>query len=500
MTTGDPANGVRSTQPGVPGADQSTAPTAAESPAAPHGSSASPAGSGFGSGPSPAATGGYPSGHGPANGGYAPAQNSGGYGSTGTPAAAGYGQSPAGYGSGQVPPAGYGGAVPPSGGEPPTPSQPSSGGGRSGTRLAAGALVLALLAGGVGGAVGAAVANNSNETATVTTSLDQPAASSSDAGSAAAGSVEAVAAKVLPSVVQIDVTGQTGSGEGSGVIISSDGLILTNAHVAVGAGAGASLEVILSDGTRTPAQLVAADTNFDLAVIRVQGQNNLTPIQFGTSGDLVVGQPVVAVGSPLGLAGTVTTGIVSALNRPVSASGDNSNQSTVLDAIQTDAAINPGNSGGALVDMNGNLVGINSAIATVSAGSPYGGQSQSGSIGVGFAIPVDQARTIAQQLIDNGQVTMAVLGVEVQSGGPETQTAGATVAGVTPGGAAEQAGIPTGAVITRLDNRIIDSPNALIAAVRSYQPGASVAVTYTDQGGAQHTAQVTLGSAQSGGR
>ncbi len=360
------------------------------------------------------------------------------------------------------------------------------------TALVAGAVALALLSGGVGGAVGALATGSSN--GGVTNALNQPVTQANQAANAPDGSVQAVAAKVVPSVVQIQVTGRTGEGEGSGVILSSDGLILTNNHVVSGAGAGARLEVSFSDGSTAGATVVGTDPSSDIAVIKAQGRSDLQPIELGTSDGLQVGQGVVAVGSPLGLAGTVTSGIISSLNRPVATSGQSTDQTTVIDAIQTDAAINPGNSGGALVDMSGKLVGINSAIATLGAGASSA-ESQSGSIGLGFAIPVDQARRIADELVQSGKATQAIIGISVPS---RDDANGATVLGVTDGGPAAQAGIPTGAVVTKVDDRVISSGDALIAAVRSHAPGDQVSVTY-EQGGRSNTVSVTLGTAPSGG-
>ncbi|WP_081821045.1 S1C family serine protease [Rhodococcus sp. UNC23MFCrub1.1] len=358
--------------------------------------------------------------------------------------------------------------------------------------LVAGAIALALVSGGVGGAVGAIAADGGN--GGVTNALNQPVTQANPAANAPDGSVQAVAGKVLPSVVQIQVAGRTAEGEGSGVILSSDGLILTNNHVVSGAGANAQLTVSFNDGSTSSATVVGADASSDIAVIKAQGRSNLTPIELGTSDGLQVGQGVVAVGSPLGLAGTVTSGIISSLNRPVATSGESTDQTTVIDAIQTDAAINPGNSGGALVDMNGKLVGVNSAIATLGAGASSS-ESQSGSIGLGFAIPVDQARRIADELVQTGKATQAIIGISVPS---RDDANGATVMAVTDGGPAAQAGIPTGAVVTKVDDRVIASGDALIAAVRSHAPGDQVSVTYT-QGGNEQTVQVTLGTAPSGG-
>ena len=189
----------------------------------------------------------------------------------------------------------------------------------------------------------------------------------------------------------------------------------------------------------------------DIAVVKAQGVSGLTPITLGSSANLRVGQDVVAIGSPLGLEGTVTTGIVSALNRPVSTAGDAGNQNTVLDAIQTDAAINPGNSGGALVNMNGELIGVNSAIATLGGDSQ---EAQSGSIGLGFAIPVDQAKRIADELISTGTASHASLGVQVSN---DSTTHGAKIVDVTQGGPAATAGLPSGVIVTKVDDRVINS-------------------------------------------
>lgn len=245
-----------------------------------------------------------------------------------------------------------------------------------------------------------------------------------------------------------------------------------------------------SDGTTKSFTVVGTDPSSDIAVVRAQDVSGLTPITIGSSANLRVGQDVVAVGSPLGLEGTVTTGIVSALNRPVAAGGDAKNQNTVLDAIQTDAAINPGNSGGALVNMNGELVGINSAIATMGGDSP---QAQSGSIGLGFAIPVDQAKRIADELIQNGTASHASLGVQVSN---DTTSDGAKIVEVTNGGAAAAAGLPSGVVVTKVDDRVIGSADALVAAVRSKAPGDKVTLTFLGEGGKPQTIEVTLGRAE----
>jgi putative serine protease PepD len=343
---------------------------------------------------------------------------------------------------------------------------------------------------------------------------DRPVATSGANGAAPgvpvaslpAGSVEQVAAKVVPSVVKLEVDLGRQSEEGSGIILSSDGLIMTNNHVVTAAQGGpagpggptapagqgaAQTKVTFADGRSAPFTVVGTDPSSDIAVVRADGVSGLTPITIGSSADLRVGQDVVAIGSPLGLEGTVTTGIISALNRPVAAGGDIRNQNTVLDAVQTDAAINPGNSGGALVNMNGELVGVNSAIATL--GGDADGAAQGGSIGLGFAIPVDQAKRIADELIDSGTASHASLGVQV---GNDATVDGARIVEVTDGGAAAAAGLPSGVVVTKVDDRVINSADALVAAVRSRAPGEKLTLTYLDSAGKPQTVEVTLGKAQ----
>jgi putative serine protease PepD len=347
--------------------------------------------------------------------------------------------------------------------------------------MAAIAVVAAL----IGGAVGGTIASGDDSPGTSVSSLG--AAGNGEIKPVAApprGTVEQVAAKVLPSVVSIDVAEGSAQGSGSGVVISSDGLILTNNHVA---GQG-SLSVVFSDGRSVPARLVKADPSTDLAVIKAQGITDAVPITFGSSGDLQVGSPVVAIGAPLGLAGTVTTGIVSALNRPVIPQAGQGGDDSVIDGIQTDAPINPGNSGGALVDYNGNLVGITSAIASL--GSAFGGPS--GSIGLGFAIPIDQAKWIAEKLAKGETVAHGLLGVQVGSS-TEADQRGALIREVTGGGAADKAGLQKGDVVTRLDNRVISDEAALVAGVRSQQPGTKVKLTYV-RDGQTRTTDATLGS------
>jgi putative serine protease PepD len=380
--------------------------------------------------------------------------------------------------------------------------------------MVTGAAAIAVVSAGVGAVVMTSQHDQTAESGLATALATAPsqAAAAPPAASLPSGSVEAVAAKVLPSVVklQIDMGGQ--SEEGSGVILDPNGLILTNNHVVAALASaptdggaqvtpsgqevpgpqGMKATVTLADGRTAPFSVVGADPSSDIAVVRAQGLSGLTPIAIGSSKDLKVGQNVVAVGSPLGLEGTVTTGIVSALDRPVATAGEGKDQATVLNAIQTDAAINPGNSGGALVDMNGQLIGVNSAIASMGGGSKSSG-GQSGSIGLGFAIPVDQAKRIATELVSTGTATHASLGVQLSD---DPSASGATVAQVVDGGPAAAAGVPNGVVVTKVDGRVVDGPEALVAAVRSKAPGDEVTLTYQDPAGSSETKQVTLGTAQ----
>ncbi|MGV0744874.1 S1C family serine protease [Mycolicibacterium sp. XJ870] len=379
----------------------------------------------------------------------------------------------------------------------PASPQPVAAKKRSRAGLTAGALAVAVVSAGIGGGVATLVQQDGPGIGGLSGSM----APTVPAAALPAGSVEQVAAKVVPSVVKLETDLGRASEEGSGVILTADGLILTNNHVVEaarpGPGAGgpggqtaAQTKVTFSDGTTKPFTVVGTDPSSDIAVVRAQDVSGLTPISVGSSGSLRVGQDVVAIGSPLGLEGTVTTGIISALNRPVAAGGDTRNQNTVLDAIQTDAAINPGNSGGALVNMNGELVGINSAIATMGGDSL---QAQSGSIGLGFAIPVDQAKRIADELIQHGTASHASLGVQVSN---DTTSDGAKIVEVTGGGAAAAAGLPSGVVVTKVNDRVIGSADALVAAVRSKAPGEKVTLTYLDPAGKPQTVEVTLGKAE----
>ncbi|MGX5693660.1 trypsin-like peptidase domain-containing protein [Dermacoccus abyssi] len=322
-----------------------------------------------------------------------------------------------------------------------------------------------------------------------------------DFADAGAVNWSATAAKVNPSVVSISVRSGDNGGQGSGVILDKQGNIVTNNHVVAGGDRGddAEVQVTLHNNRTYKADIVGTDPSTDLAVIRIKDVPSLTPVEIGDDKKLVVGQPVMAVGNPLGLAGTVTTGIVSAMNRPVTTSGGNSggsstsNDTVVTNAIQTSAAINPGNSGGALVDGSGRLIGINSSIASLSSG---GGSGQSGNIGIGFAIPMSVVKNISDQLIDKGAAEHALLGISTQptevSNGKATLTA-AKVSSVSKGSGAEKAGLRENDAIIELDGQPITSANALVAQVRSRTVGSTVKLTII-RDGKQQNVQVTLGA------
>ena len=300
--------------------------------------------------------------------------------------------------------------------------------------------------------------------------------------------VKSIAALVTPSVVSIKVVAASGSGSGSGWVYKSDrtsSFIVTNNHVIEAAAVTGTITVELLNGDIVPAQIVGRDIAYDLAVIKLN-RGNLATVTVGDSSKISVGESVVAIGSPLGLASTVTSGIVSALNRPVT-TGTLGSESYV-NAIQTDAAINPGNSGGALLDYQGRIIGVNSAIATLSSGGT------SGSIGLGFAIPINEARRVVDELIASGKSTRPVLGVFFDTTFTGT---GAKIGRLSPNEGAEKAGIPAGSVITAIDGvKIADQVGAIVK-IRSYAPGSTITVTVLLPTGGAKSFQVTLGSAPS---
>lgn len=335
------------------------------------------------------------------------------------------------------------------------------GGGKKAKGIGAlGIAALMLGSAAVGGATAAVITNGSSgggsssgSDSNVTNALEEPGAARSEP--APEGSIEAAAQAALDSVVSIQVVTDRGTGSGSGSVLSSDGLVLTNQHVVAEADQpGARMSVLLNDGTTHSAQYVAGHGPSDIAVIRVEGVNNLRPISLGDSSKVSVGQEVVAVGSPLGLTSTVTSGIVSALNRPVGVSGAGG-ESTVIDAIQTDAAINPGNSGGPLIDGTGAVIGINTSIFSQTGGS----------IGLGFAIPVNDVRNIATELMTEGSIQHATIGVNARKA-DNGAVEGAEVVNVREDSPAQEGGLREGDVVTKVGERQVRSSDELVVAVR----------------------------------
>jgi putative serine protease PepD len=299
--------------------------------------------------------------------------------------------------------------------------------------------------------------------------------------------VQSIASAVSPSVVSIAVSSLAGSGTGSGVIYRSNAnssFIITNEHVIASAVQSGTVRVELNNGDIERATIVGRDSTYDIAVLRIE-RGNLKAITIGNSNRLTIGEPVVAFGSPLGLSGTVTSGIVSALNRPVTAG--TAGAESFIDAIQTDAAINPGNSGGPLVDATGALVGINSAIATLGNGS-------TGSIGLGFSIPINQAKRVVDEIIATGKSSRPFLGINFDTAYTGT---GARILRIIDGEAAAKAGIPAGAVIREIEGRKINDLIAAIVRIRSYAPGDTVKITVDMPTGGSRTFSVVLGKADS---
>jgi putative serine protease PepD len=358
--------------------------------------------------------------------------------------------------------------------------------------LVALALVIALIAGAAGGAAGYLFASRENDSVTVSgTNLGAAPARSVERP---ANSIAGVAAKVLPSVVQIRVQTASGGGTGSGFVLAADGFIVTNNHVVADAGSS-GVSVSFADGTTAKARLVGTSASYDLAVLKVNAKG-LAPLQLGNSDSVVVGDPVIAIGSPLGLSGTVTSGIVSAKNRPVTAGDTGGSDSAYINAIQTDAAINPGNSGGPLVNLDGEVVGVNSAIATLGASL---GQ-QSGNIGVGFAIPINQARRTVEQLLDTGEAQFPIIGASLDSaydgeGARIASTASNGRQPIVPGGPADRAGLQPGDVIVAIDDKPVADSSELIVAIRSRSPGDTVNLT-VHRGSDEESVKVTLGSSK----
>ncbi|MEH0506499.1 trypsin-like peptidase domain-containing protein [Streptomyces scabiei] len=359
--------------------------------------------------------------------------------------------------------------------------------------LLAGAVLIALVAGGFGGAVGAYLERNGGVGA-----VELP--QSSDGVTARApGSVAAIAADALPGVVTLHVSGSSAQGTGTGFVLDGRGHILTNNHVVDPAGTDGDISVTFSGGETAKATVVGRDTGYDLAVVKVSGVNGLEPLPLGNSEEVRVGDPVVAIGAPFDLANTVTSGIISAKERPITAGGESGDVSDVsyVDALQTDAPINPGNSGGPLLDGKGRVIGINSAIRSAGGGSESDG-GQAGSIGLGFAIPINQGKRVAEELINTGRASHPVIGVTLDmdysgDGARIGDKGDGGAAGVTAGGPADRAGIRSGDVITEVDGQRVHSGDELIVKVRAHRPGDRLELTLL-RGGDERTVTLTLGS------
>lgn len=323
-------------------------------------------------------------------------------------------------------------------------------------------VIVALVAGGIGASIGRNTSTNLGANLVDTKNIVERAPDS----------IAALAARVIPAVVSISVKAPTGSDTGSGFFLDSNGLILTNNHVVEPGAVSGTITVELSDGKKYPAKLIGRDNSYDLAVLKIDVTSAPT-LQLGNSDLVQVGDAVIAIGSPLGLSGTVTSGIISSKNRAVT-TGNGSGETSFINAIQTDAAINPGNSGGPLVDATGAVIGVNSAIATLGSGT------QSGSIGLGFAIPINQAKKTVEQLIKTGSATYPIMGISVDIRFTGT---GALISsegvGITPNGPAARAGLKVGDVIIKFDGVNISNSDELIVAIRSHSVGDKVKVVYT---------------------
>ncbi|MEU5398510.1 trypsin-like peptidase domain-containing protein [Streptomyces sp. NPDC005963] len=371
------------------------------------------------------------------------------------------------------------------------PDPPRRKGRRTGALLV-GAVLLALVAGGIGGGVGAYIERHGGITQI---ELDQ---APPDDGDRAPTSVAGIAARALPSVVTLHVSGGGEQGTGTGFVLDRKGHILTNNHVVDPAGSSGDISVTFSGGETARATLVGKDSGYDLAVVKVTGVSGLTPLPLGNSDSVRVGDPVVAIGAPFDLQNTVTSGIISAKERPITAGGEKGDGSDVsyVDALQTDAPINPGNSGGPLVDLQARVIGINSAIRAADTG---GAEGQSGSIGLGFAIPINQGKRVAEELINTGKATHPVIGVSLDmkytGDGARVGDKGKDgTPSVTPGGPSAKAGVKPGDVITKVDGQRVHSGEELIVKIRSHRPGDTLELTLT-RAGKERSLTLTLGSA-----
>jgi putative serine protease PepD len=363
-------------------------------------------------------------------------------------------------------------------------------------------LAAALVAGGVGGGIGYWAAERADDSSSSTTvSAASPQDLKRDPGT-----VAAVAGNALPSVVTIEaksggggIEGSEGEGEGgtgTGFVYDKEGHILTNNHVVASAAEGGTLSAIFSDGKKYDAEVVGRAQGYDVAVLKLKNApSGVDPLPLGDSEKVAVGDSTIAIGAPFGLSNTVTTGIISAKNRPVASGDGSSGNNSYMSALQTDASINPGNSGGPLLDSRGAVIGINSAIQ--SAGNGGFGQSQAGSIGLGFAIPINQAKTVAEQLIKTGQPVYPVIGATIDmsdqgSGARITDEGSGGTPAVTPDGPAAKAGLKPGDVITTFNGKSIDSGPSLISEIWTKKPGDKVTMTY-ERGGETHKVELVLG-------
>ncbi|MDW4908416.1 trypsin-like peptidase domain-containing protein [Streptomyces sp. ADMS] len=372
--------------------------------------------------------------------------------------------------------------------------QPKPKSGRGG--LFAAVLVAALVAGGLGGGLGYTLAKDNDSTTSTTVSAAQQSGGDLKRD---AGTVAGVAAKALPSTVTIEAEGSSGEGgTGTGFVFDTQGHIVTNNHVVADAVDGGKVTATFPDGKKYDAEIVGHAQGYDVAVIKLKNApSDLQPLTLGDSDKVAVGDSTIAIGAPFGLSNTVTTGIISAKNRPVASSdGSSSSKASYMSALQTDASINPGNSGGPLLDASGNVIGINSAIQSSSGGGL--GTGQAGSIGLGFAIPINQAKYVAQQLIKTGQPVYAKIGASVTltegAGGAQiSQKSDDSPEPVEAGGPAAAAGLKPGDVITKLDDHVIDSGPTLIGEIWTHKPGDKVQITY-ERDGKSKTVELTLGS------
>jgi putative serine protease PepD len=362
-----------------------------------------------------------------------------------------------------------------------------------------GALVIALVAGGIGGAIGSYIERNGTPGQV---ELDQSAADD-DGGKRPPGSVAGIARSALPGVVTLRVSGAAEQSTGTGFVLDRRGHILTNNHVVQPAEDGGDITVTFSGGESQTAEVVGGDAGYDLAVVRVKGVSGLKPLPLGNSRSVAVGDPVVAIGAPYDLPNTVTSGIISAKERPITAGGEEGDGSDIsyVNALQTDAPINPGNSGGPLLDSSGRVIGINSAIRGADNGSGEPQTEQGGSIGLGFAIPVNKGAEVAEELINTGKATHPVIGVtlNMQYTGDGAQVGTSAEEGgtepVTPGGPAEAAGIEPGDVITGVDGEAVHNGEELIVKIRSRSPGDELSLT-VERDGEELTVDVTLGEGE----